>query len=325
MFTRTQENRRRTRSGPVLEARLRADAPDGSRGTAARPVRWAVRLVVALVFGASLAAGGWWLRENWVHRMPSLALREVVVEVDGVLSADEVRRLAGVPKGRNILSIDLPGLRDRLQHHPRIASARIVAEFPGTLLIGIRERLPLVAVEPLSRNGLQARYLLDEAGHLMLPLDASSAPAEAVEAESALPVLVGHDAQRPTARADTLRALDFIRAYEAAAPTGLPEIRSVSIAEAGVLVATTETGAEITFATRDYPTQLRRWGDILRRLESAQEPRSIRSLDLSVWQNSPIRWNEPLAAPAPSADAAERVPDRIQRPRPKRQTRRTHV
>lgn len=309
----------------MLEARLRSEAGggagDGSR-SGSRSGRWLLRTLVTLALGTSVAAGGWWVRENWVHRIPSLAIREVVVEVDGVLSPDEVRRLAGVPKGRNILSVDLPSLRDRLQNHPRIASARIVAEFPGTLLIGIRERLPLVAVEPLSRNGLQARYLLDETGHLLLPLDPSSAPAEAVEAEAALPVLLGHDPRRPTARADTLRALDFVRAYEAAAPGSLPEIRSVSIAEPGVLVVATADGTEVTFTAGDYALQLQRWGDILRQLTALAETRTIRSLDLSVRQNSPIRWNEP-AEPAAAKDSD--APGRAPRPRPKRQPRRSHA
>ena len=322
MFGRDQENRRRPRSGTVLEARLRSEAGGGSAGSGSRSGRWLLRTAVILVLGTSVVAGGWWVRENWVHRIPSLAIREVVVEVDGVLSPDEVRRLAGVPKGRNILSVDLPSLRDRLQNHPRIASARIVAEFPGTLLIGIHERLPIVAVEPLSRNGLQARYLLDETGHLLLPLEPSGAPAEAVEAEAALPVLLGHDPRRPTARADTLRALDFVRAYEAATPGSLPEIRTVSIAEPGILVVATADGTEVTFTAADYALQLQRWGDILRQLTALAETRTIRSLDLSVRQNSPIRWKE-RSEPAATKDSD--APGRTPRPRPKRQPRRSHA
>jgi cell division septal protein FtsQ len=228
--------------------------------------------------------------------------------------------LAGVRLGRNILSVDLPQLRDRLQHHPRIASARIMVEFPGSLLIRIRERLPIVAVEPLSQNGLQARYLLDENGHLLLPLEPSSAPTEAVAAESALPILVGYHAQRPTAQADTMRALEFIKTYESAAPGSLPDIRSVSISEPGVLVVTTDASGEVTFAARDYGTQLQRWSDILRQLQDLKESRTIQSLDLSVSQNSPIRWND-----GPPVTPTTEAPERISRPKPKRIPRRSHA
>jgi cell division septal protein FtsQ len=317
MFGRTHENRRRPSGGTVLRTRLSAETDDA---THPRVRRWIIRASVTLTLAAAVTLGGWWIRENWMSRIPSLAVREVVVEVDGVLSPDEIRRLAGVPLGRNILSVDLPQLRDRLQHHPRIASARIMVEFPGSLLIKIRERLPLVAVEPLSKNGLQARYLLDESGHLLLPLDPSSAPAEAVAAESSLPVLVGYHAQRPTAQADTLRALEFIKTYEAAAPGSLPDIRSISIAEPGVLVVATAASGEVTFAARDYGTQLQRWSDILQQLRELKESRTIQSLDLSVSQNSPIRWND-----LPPAGSPPETPERISRPKPKRIPRRSHV
>lgn len=318
MFGRSNENRRRAKGGGTP---LRASVSDEASG-AERPWqrRWIIRSSVTLLLVASVAFGGWWLRENWISRIPALAIREVIVEVDGVLSPEEVRRLAGVRLGRNILSVDLPRLRDRLQHHPRIASARIMVEFPGSLLIRIRERLPIVAVEPLSQNGLRARYLLDENGHLLLPLEPSSAPAEAVAAESALPILAGYHAQRPTAQADTLRALEFIRTYESAAAGSLPDIRRISIAEPGVLVVTTDSSGEVTFAAHDYGTQLQRWSDILRQLQELKESRTIQSLDLSVSQNSPIRWNDtpPVASPN---EASERV----SRPKPRRIPRRSHA
>jgi cell division septal protein FtsQ len=317
IFGRSNENRRRPKGGTVLQAKLSADA--SSEGNP-RLRRWILRTSVTLVLAASVATGGWWVREHWINRIPALAIREVVVEVDGVLSPDEVRRLAGVPLGRNILSVDLPQLRDRLQNHPRISSARIIAEFPGSLLIRVRERLPLVAVEPLAKNGLQARYLLDETGHLLLPLDPSSAPAEAVAAETALPVLLGYQAQRPTAQADTLRALEFLKTYESVAPGALPDIRSISIAEPGVLVVTTDTQAEVTFAARDYGTQLQRWSAILGQLRDLKESRTIQSLDLSVSQNSPIRWND-----SPSTTPSSEAHERSGRPKPKRIPRRSHV
>lgn len=139
-------------------------------------------------------------------------------------------------------------------------------------------------------------------------------------AEAALPVLIGYHAQRPTAQADTLRALELVKTYESSAPGSLPDIRSISIAEPGVLMVTTDTSAEITFAARDYGTQLQRWCDILHQLRELKESRTIQSLDLSVSQNSPIRWNDP-----PSVSAPPEVPERNSRIKPKRIPRRSHV
>jgi len=87
-------------------------------------------------------------------------------------------------------------------------------------------------------------------------------------------------------------------------------------------VVATADGTEVTFTAGDYALQLQRWGDILRQLTALAETRTIRSLDLSVRQNSPIRWNEP-AEPAAAKDSD--APGRTPRPRPKRQPRRSHA
>jgi hypothetical protein len=76
----------------------------------------------------------------------------------------------------------------------------------------------------------------------------------------------------------------------------------------------------VTFAARDYGTQLQRWSDILRQLRELKESRTIQSLDLSVSQNSPIRWND-----LPPAGNPPETPERISRPKPKRIPRRSHV
>ena len=85
-------------------------------------------------------------------------------------------------------------------------------------------------------------------------------------------------------------------------------------------MVTTDTSAEITFAARDYGSQLRRWGEILHQLKELKESRIIQSLDLSVSQNSPIRWNVPTSVLPPSDS-----PERGSRLKPKRIPRRSHV
>lgn len=323
MFGKRNENRRKPQPGRTLMARLSADASSD------RP--WHVRLLLRAgflaIFAGLLLVAGWWLRENWIYRIPALAIREISVEVDGSLAPEEVRRLAAVKIGRNILTVDLPELRDRLQSHPRIAAARIVVEFPGTLAIRIRERFPLVAVEPLARNGLDARYLLDDSGHVILPLQPGHAPPENVAAENALPLLLGYQPGMPLSESNALRALEFLREYESLPTNSVPDIRSVSIAAPGILVVAAADGSEVTFGTSgtpDYRTQILRWRETLVRLadlrREARETRTLKTLDLSVSQNAPIQW----VTETPSTPSSE-TPDRQVRPRLKRITRRSNV
>jgi cell division septal protein FtsQ len=319
MFRSSHSNRRNRPAGQTLMARLKADAA-GSR----RPwwVRALIRTGLLAVFMAALGVGGWWVRDHWVYRIPSLAIREIVVEVDGVLAPDEVRRLAGIRLGRNILSVDLPGLRDRLQLHPRVASAKIVVEFPGTLSIQIRERLPVAAVEPLAGNGIRARYLLDETGHAIMPLSPGTAPASAVAAEAALPRITGRGTVSPEADADTLAALRFLREHSQRPEGALPDITSVSVAVPGLLDVTTFDGATVRFGgdPASFELQLRRWSDLRATLAASGEKRVIWTLDLSVSQNAPIRWQESSPEQPATAPASPQ-----NRPRLKRIPRRTHV
>jgi len=317
MFGNPNRNRRRRPAGQTLMARLKDDAEEASRP-------WFVRLLVRTVFlgilGGGLAVAGWWTRDHWVYRIPALALREIVVEVDGVLSPDEVRRLSGVKIGRNILTVDLPNLRERLERHPRIANARMVVEFPATLSIHIRERLPLAAVEPLAGSGIRARYLLDESGHVILPLDPATAPAKAVAEEEALPRIIARAPGSAESDQDTQAALEFLREYERRAPGTLPEIATISLAVPGLLVVTTADRAEITFGAGSFDLQLRRWSDLRRQLAANRDARVIRTLDLSVSQNAPIRWAD--SSPSQPASPTQDPPVR---PRPRRTPRRSNV
>lgn len=322
MFGNRNENRRKPQPGRTLMARLSDDASASSRPWY---VRWMLRTGFLAIFAGLAVVAGWWLRENWIYRIPALAIREITVEVDGSLAPDEVRRLASVKTGRNILTVDLPALRDRLQSHPRIASARIVVEFPATLAIHIRERFPLAAVEPLARNGLDARYLLDDTGHVILPLQSGHAPANNVAAENALPLLLGYQPGVVQSETNALYALEFLREYELLPTNSIPDIRAISIAANGVLIVLASDNTEVTFGTSNYSGQLIRWRETLQRLarlrEEQKETRVMRTLDLSVSQNAPIQW-----APEPPQNPPSETPqDRSIRPRLKRVTRRSNV
>ena len=191
-----------------------------------------------------------------------------------------------------LLAKNLPQLRDRLEQHPRVAYAQIMVEFPGTIFISIQERFPLAVVEPLARNGLSARYLLDKEGHILWPLNPAFSPAETVSKELALPKITGRTSGSLTVAEDTLTALKFLQYYRLQATNLLPEITSVSISISRILVVTTAEGSEITFAAPELETQLNRWKELRRHMKETSDIRIIQTLDLSVSRNAPIRWKE---------------------------------
>ncbi|HTI73242.1 MAG TPA: FtsQ-type POTRA domain-containing protein [Candidatus Limnocylindria bacterium] len=277
---------------------------------------------------AALAAGAYWARHQWLYRIDSLAVRRIPIEVDGVLPIEEIRQLSGIRPGQNILSINLPAVRERLQRHPRIEDAAISVEFPETLRISIKERFPLARVTPLAGMGISASYLLDATGHVLPALQPGRAPGDVVESELALPLITGYlhhqnsndDYRDP----QLLAALHFLADFDAADISSKAQIVSIDVSEPGFLTVKTGTGASVVFlaSETDFVRPLRQWNDVeAKAAEISQQtgiPRLIGSLDLSVTNHAPLRWLE-LADGGPT-NTPPLKPSRL-----KPKTKRSHV
>lgn len=80
------------------------------------------------------------------------ALQHIDVEGTRALTPEEVRAASGLAVGsRSIFLIDAQDVTRRLLAHPRIASARLRARPPHTLVIRVQERVPVAAV-PAARG-----------------------------------------------------------------------------------------------------------------------------------------------------------------------------
>ena len=103
---------------------------DDRRGIRSRPAMAAL-LVVAL------AAGGW-----LVVNSPVFGIRVVDVRGTDHLDAAEVRRLAAVEEGRNLIRLSLDAVEVRVERHPWVAHAEASRDLPSTLVIEVGERRP---------------------------------------------------------------------------------------------------------------------------------------------------------------------------------------
>lgn len=316
-FASTPRNRRRDR-GFTLDVRT----PDDTAAPRRRR-SWGWRLVVLAVLGCAAWFGGGALvdlaRVNWVYKIEALALRQIPVECDGVVTADEIRRLAGVPLGRNVLTIDPYAVRQKLLRHPRIADARLEVEIPDTLRITVRERLPVARLMLPTVAGSQLFLLVDESGRVVAPFEPGRAPADIIESEAGLPVLAGvtsvgvapgHTLRHP----QSLAALQFLTQFERSPMAGVAAVASVDAGVPGLLHVLTLGGARITLLTGQFERQLLQWYAV--HLKGAEIGRAIGTLDLSVAGNPPLRWVE---SPSPTNEAPVR-PNR-----PPRRTPRRHV
>ena len=78
---------------------------------------------------------------------PLFHVRHVSVRGAPGLSRSEIERLAGIDPSTNVFHVDTGALEVKLQQDPRIQTASVDRELPGTLVIRIRERTPVAAIE----------------------------------------------------------------------------------------------------------------------------------------------------------------------------------
>ena len=321
LFRRSTRNRRRD-TGVTLFAET-GDSTVGRR----RGRWWSKPLVFVLLTTGLVVGSGFALRlakEHWLYQVQSLALRKVDVTRDGVLTEDEISRLAGVQPGRNVMTIDVFAMRQRLLRHPRIEAATVALEYPDTLRISVRERVPVARVLLPPMGGMQACYLLDDSGHVLLPFDDGRAPEGIIAGEAALPTLTGmkapgFSAGQAVTNPLVLAALTFLTGFDASPVAAVTEVVSVDVSQQGVLTALTPQGSQVTLTPDDLDRQLREWRAVHdRAAELTLEARktrpeaqfSIGTLDLSVRGNPPLRWLEAAAAPAASPSLKPAPPKR---------------
>ena len=113
---------------------------------------WILRGAAAGALVLGLFYGGY-LGFEKVVELDSLSVKFIKVEGCHDVTPQSIERLAGVGKGYPLLRIDLKEVRRKVVSHPYVRDATVVREFPDTLRISVKERIP-VAVVMGSRFGL---------------------------------------------------------------------------------------------------------------------------------------------------------------------------
>ena len=293
-FRRKRRNRLHRR-GHVLDVKLRATHRRRNR---LRAISWLVTVCVLVFAGLYVAwRGGELLLRRAIYENPAFEIRQIAIETDGVLSAEQIRAWAGVRARANLMALDLSRVKRDLELMPAIEAAAVERILPRTLRIRVTEREPIARVvfaRVQGRGGYTNSTLtLDATGYFMLPVEPTQRGQPGPASDEHLPILAGIPAadMRPGRQVESVQvraALELVRAFQRSPMAGLVDLRVIDVSQPGVLIAATGQENEITFGLADMETQLRRWR--LVHDHARQSGKHITSLDLAVTNNSPMLW-----------------------------------
>lgn len=200
---------RRDGNGPESEAKT-ADRGSEERARA-RSLRRKVFLVataVVVVLGG-LGAALWF--------SPMMSVRQVEYVGDGFLTAEEVLPVAGIADGTPLLRVDTAAAAKRVAGIPRVAEARVQREYPSTVRVTVRERIPVVFFD--SPDGT---HLMDATG---VDYAVEPPPFGVVRLVTPTPTEADHATQAALEVLGSLPEAVRVQVSEVAAPT----ISSVSV------------------------------------------------------------------------------------------------
>ncbi|RKS74506.1 cell division protein FtsQ [Actinomadura pelletieri DSM 43383] len=126
-----------TETGTSLPA-ADADPADEPRR---RPNRWKAVLVTLLILGA-LGAVTWVLLGSRL-----LVVRHVEVTGSALAPRDRIVAAAGVDLGTPMARLGTGAVRERVERLREVESAEVERDWPGTVRIVVRERVPVAVVE----------------------------------------------------------------------------------------------------------------------------------------------------------------------------------
>lgn len=120
-----------------------------------------LKSLVVLTLLVGLAVAGWWE----VGKPGYLPLREVFFQGVHHTQASEAMTALSTPTGTNLLTVDLPELRKRIETLPWVRRAKVTRVFPDAMVVHVEEKRPV----GIGREG-ERLLLLDEYGEAIKPL-----------------------------------------------------------------------------------------------------------------------------------------------------------
>jgi len=285
-------NRKKKRSGYLLDVKVQ------TRGRSLRRIRAATVLVVVLSLIVLAGYGFRWGMKATVRRLvyenPRFAIRQIVVDDNGVLTPVRVLQFAGVQIGQNLLAVDLDQVRHNLEMLPLVRSVEVRRMLPDRLFIRVAERTAVARLRVASRELGDETFYIDRTGFVMKTLKLTDGtrlqPLTPLPVPALTPVALA-DARvgRQVQSEQIYRALELLDKLDQAVAGSMLEVEQIDLSKPRELVLTTTGHTTVKVDVEDFPQQLRRLGAILRWAQQRQK--TVQMVDLTVNRGVPVMFN----------------------------------
>ncbi len=259
-----------------------------------------------------------WQNDPVVLKAPvkTSPVREIVLQSDGTLDHAWVSRTLDLPKGADMMELDLYVLRERLLAHPQVRTAVLTRKLPDKLAVVLEERMPVARVRVPAPDGSLSDYMVARDGFVFPGINFTA------DRTDLLPYLDGLKLRRtgkgfaPVEGMETVSDLlgtARINAFDLYARWRIVSLARLAVD--GVIVVRSTDIPEITFGTRDdFLKQLAQLDLIIDRTRAQPDGRTLASVNLSVGLSAngilvPVVYAQPEQTPAgyPGSPAAGAV------------------
>jgi cell division protein FtsQ len=225
------------------------------------------------------------LASRAVYENPRFTLKNISIQSGNIPKA-QIQRAGRLAPGQNLMALDLQQIQKDIQRLPYVAEAEIRRQVPDTLVIRIKERVPMLRVLASGGDlGSTEVYYLDREGVLLKP--------RAGEAVASLPQVTGLrqadlDAGQRLDQPGLRAAIDLIEQLDQMPLRTAFDINVIDVSRTFAMKVFTKQGGCLTFRLEYIDQQLNRLAEIFE--IATNRNREIATVDLTPDKNVPVTF-----------------------------------
>lgn len=250
--------------------------------------RWQRQKIAAVMVMCLALAGTAWAVKVGADRVAALLwirnerflLEHLVVRSDGRLRADHVRQYAGIREGMGLFEIRLPAVRDNLLSVPLVESVCLERRLPDTLIVDIRERVPIARLQATS---VPFAMSIDRNG-MLLALAPQDVTRPLITGFSGQGLRPGLQLSDPAVRA----ALELVELCDAPQYSRIVRLVRIDLSSPYYMEVQFAQGERVMMPYEKCDVKLKYACEIIKR--AADMGQAVAALDMTVEKNFPVKY-----------------------------------